>query len=261
MARSTSSSRIPETPEEIKLIKAGEKAIENLKRTFNQWMDIARALEAGREACLRAAKIDSEVERGKEGGAFARIYNQWLLQHPKLKLSESANSSKVIRSWLFKCLQYEAAILAWRSNQTVVEQTRYSFPETVFKQWSKDTDFVDPDAKPKKPRKKKQDEKQRDEQLDWARQRIKELVDEAGDWDNDSPAQIVEKLEGSYPDKANEVASLLLGEDRATIAELDWTAPEDTLVETLLGLLPQDEKAARVLRKVLERIESLVLVA
>jgi hypothetical protein len=237
-----------------KRIRTGERAVEILKRTFDHWMDIARALEAGRQACLRAANVLDDVTRGEEGGGFSKVYSDWLKQHPKLKLSDSPASDKVVRSYLFKCLEHEEPIRVWRSRKSLVEQSRFSYPETVFKHWAKDADFIDPDAKPKRRGKKKdQKQKQDENSLDWARQRIKNLVDESGDWDNETPVQIAEKLESSHPKKAAEVAAAILG-DHTVQSGLDWSAPEKDLIETLLGMIPHNEKSARVLRAVLKRI-------
>ena len=247
--------RILETPEETKIIRAGEKAVEILKRSFEHWMEIARALEAGRQACLREADIEPDTKRGEEGGGFSKVYSRWLTQHPKLKLSDKAATEKVIRSWLFKCLEHEDDIKQWRSTQGIVELSRFSFPETVFKHWAKDTDFIDTDAKPKRGRKKKQDEKQRDQTLDWARQEIKDTRDRAGDWDNDTANQIVEKLESYYPGKMAEVVGIVMDESNLS---LDWDAPEEVLVETLYGMIPHNDKSLRVLRQVADRIEVLV---
>ena len=248
------------TIDEDKIIRLGEKAVDNLKRTFDHWMEIARALEVGRNACMRAAGVDPETERGEEGGGFSKLYSAWLNEHQKLKLSAAPSSQKMIRSWLHKCLEHEIEIRAWRKDKGIVELSRYSFPETVFKRWAKDTDFIDPNAKPKRPRKKKDEKQKQDEtSLDYARQRIKNLVDEAGDWDNDTPEQIAEKLVTSQPVKAEEVAQIILGdEDRTNIGGLDWNAPDADLVEVLVALIPNTDKGARVLRAVLKRIEALV---
>ena len=252
MARSKSS--IAETMDEIKIIRLGEKAVENLKRTFDHWMEIARALEAGRQACLRAAGVAEDIKRGEEGGAFAKLYSEWLKQHPKLKLSDTPASEKTIRSWLFKCLEHEIEIRAWRKDKGLVELSRFSFPETVFKRWAKDTDFED--AGPKRPRKKKDEKQKQDENsLDWARQTIKRKNDTTGEWDHDSAVQIAEKLQTHYPRRAEEVATVLLGEDRSAYTGLDWDATEDDLIETLLGMVPHNAKAVRVLQAVLNRLK------
>jgi hypothetical protein len=254
MARSTRS--IIGTDEEEALIKKASPAIANLKRTFDHWMVIAEAFEVGRDICLRHADIHPDTPRGEEGGGFSKVYSQWLGEHKELlNLVNTPKSQKLIRHYLHKCWENREAIAAWRENMSVVELSRFSFPESVFKNWAKETDFVDPDAKPKRKGKKKATEEQKETQLDYARQRIKEQIDEIGDWDHDNPEQIAEKLQQSHPAKAADVAAILNdNEDNTVRAGLDWDAPEPSLIETLMGMVPHNAKTIKVLTAVASQI-------
>jgi hypothetical protein len=120
-------------------VRLAEEATDLVTKTFEHWMVIARGLEIGYQVCRRDADIGSQVQRGHEGAAFARTYNQWLAQHPKLaRISPRPQSHKVIRSWLYKCLTHEAEIIAWRKAQGWTEQARYNYPQTVFERWARE---------------------------------------------------------------------------------------------------------------------------
>src|SRR4051812_49244045 len=110
---------VNETVDEIAVIRIGEEAVDRITKTFDHWLEVARALEAGYRACLRATSPEpSKVTRGREGGAFAPTYSRWLAQHPKLdNLGDSPKSAKTIRYWLHKCLEDEVDIITWRKGQ------------------------------------------------------------------------------------------------------------------------------------------------
>lgn len=263
MSKTTKNDMVRTTPTENKIILIGEEAVDRLRKTFDHWMEIARALDVGRKASLRAAEMPEDTPRGEEGGGYNKYFNAWLVNHPKLRLSEKDSTDRSIRSWLYKCLDHENDIRRWRNGKGIVELTRFNFPETVFKRWAKDEDFVDPDAKPKR-RGKKKDQKQKEDEreLDYARREIKTLRDELGDWENEKPIDLAEKLMTSHPVEAEEVAHIILGdEDRTTINGIDWSVPKEDLIEMLFAIIPHNEKIAEILEEVAKRIRASGMVA
>jgi len=245
-------SDIGETREESDIIRLGEQAVDLVTKTFDHWLEIARALEAGRQACLRAAGVGNNVERGSEGSGFSRAYSRWLAQHPKLeKIGASAASAKTIRSWLHKCLLDEVAIIAWRKQQGWGEQVRYNYPQTVWQRWAKANGVIDRDPSDRGREQKKREQRDKDA-ADQARQAFKDYKDKVGDWDFDRPAEIAEKLQDSYPGTVPEVVAALGydGESDNGIAGIDWDAEPESIRATLLDMIPLTPEANRLLRDV-----------
>src|SRR5262245_53879760 len=67
-----------ETPEE-EIIQRGREAWKRISKGqhFNDWMDVARAIAAGRERLLREMHLEPRAD-GKHGRAYNEALNDWL---------------------------------------------------------------------------------------------------------------------------------------------------------------------------------------
>jgi hypothetical protein len=126
----------PSAPDEI--VRRGKHAMERLRRSFNNWMDIAEALQVGRAESMRAAQTNQPT-----GKRYEKIIRGWLV----------ANSFHVIdkgtRNRLLECLQHRAAIEKWRATLTEGERFRFNHPDAVLRRWKAATIVPGPDLPPK----------------------------------------------------------------------------------------------------------------
>jgi hypothetical protein len=117
---------VDESPADLRLVALGEQAIDNLKRTFDHWLAVGRGIEVGREFAMRVSHADNVSDKG-----YQNAFSAWLGRHPKYRVIKKATMS-----WLKKCLDHEAEIVAWRAGNEQ-EQAYIHYPETVFKHWAK----------------------------------------------------------------------------------------------------------------------------
>jgi hypothetical protein len=116
---------------EAEIIRRAEEALVRLGQTFDHWMEIARALDLGRQQALAETGANSP-----QGALYSGAFSRWLKQHPKLNDKKLLPGST--RHWLFKCFDHEGEIREWRNSRGGDEIVRYNFPETVFKRWARE---------------------------------------------------------------------------------------------------------------------------
>ena len=50
-----------DTPDEREILRIGEKALDEVGRTFEHWLDVARGLDIGRRKMLRATGANEDI--------------------------------------------------------------------------------------------------------------------------------------------------------------------------------------------------------
>jgi hypothetical protein len=118
------------------IIRRGKYAMEQLRRGFDDWMDVAKALQVGRAEGMRAAQ--SNEPKGKR---YEKIMGEWLLAHSFHVIDKGT------RNRLLECLQHRTAIEKWRATLTEGERFRFNHPDTVLRKWKAAT--IVPNAPPK----------------------------------------------------------------------------------------------------------------
>lgn len=114
---------------EAAVIEQGLDALRAVKQTFDRWMEVARALAIGRRHAMAEAQTDDTDDRG-----YRKAFGRWLAAHPPF--DDPRVLSPMTRSWLLRCYDHEAEIVAWRKDKPL-ELTRYNYPEQAYKRWAR----------------------------------------------------------------------------------------------------------------------------
>jgi hypothetical protein len=180
-----------DTREEREICRIGEEALEAVRQTFDRWMQVACALDIGRQKAMIATGADDVQDR-----TYRKAFSRWLARHPKFNNQEELPDST--RSWLLRCYDYQGDIISWRHRQGAKEMIRYNYPETVFLRWAKaePPDLLTAAQREKKPRTSR---KEATDEIKDATARLKEATDDlearrAKQFDL-SPARIDDSIE------------------------------------------------------------------
>jgi hypothetical protein len=161
------------------VVRRGQEAMERKRRSFDDWMLIAEALDVGRSETMRAIHTNQPV-----GARFEKAMGEWLFAQSFHLID------KCTRNHLLECRKHRADINKWRARLTEPEQFRFNHPTTVLRKWQAATVVPDPNAPSKKPSaiaKLKEANVELQEKLYRAE---KELVRGGGDlWDRDDRAE------------------------------------------------------------------------
>jgi hypothetical protein len=128
----------PSPAEEI--VRRGREAMERKRRSFDDWMLIAEALQVGRTEIMWANNTNTPIGKRYETGMAA-----WLLARGFHLID------KCTRNHLFECLKHRAEIAKWLALLTDGERFTLNHPTTVLRKWKAKTVVPDPNASPKKP--------------------------------------------------------------------------------------------------------------
>jgi hypothetical protein len=111
---------IRETAEERKIVKAGEKALIGLGKTFDNWVAVAKALDVGHQVAKRAS--------GDEAGYhYNAAIGAWLKLHPRF--AEIGKAERSDCKWLLLNLD---KVELWRAGLKSDEERRsYNSPRTI----------------------------------------------------------------------------------------------------------------------------------
>ena len=126
----------PTTADEI--VRRGQEALQRLRRSYDDWMDIAEALAVGRAEVMAAAHTNQPT-----GKRYAKAMGEWLLARSFHLINEGT------RNRLLECLQHRNEIEKWRAGLTDAERFRFNHPDTVLRKWKTATVVPDPNAPPK----------------------------------------------------------------------------------------------------------------
>jgi hypothetical protein len=207
--------RITLDPDSATIVTRGREAWRTLRtdETWEKWVAIGRAVEAGRGAIMR--HLHSNQPKGR---AWSQTFGQWLRDN------EFDQIDKAARSRLQTCLDNLPAIEAWRQTLGLTLRLQLNHPNTVYRRWQAATRLpapAEPDAaKPLTLSEKKDRELIRlSEELDAANRRLRQRDDlsEGRDWTwHDTPEDIASAMLRLYPDKAKRLGAALQNAAKST---------------------------------------------
>jgi hypothetical protein len=128
----------PTTSDEI--VRRGQDALQRLRRSYDDWTDIAEALAVGRAEVMAATHTNQPT-----GKRYAKAMGEWLLARSFHLINEGT------RNRLLECLQHRNEIEKWRARLTDTERFRFNHPDTVLRKWKAATVILDRNASPKPP--------------------------------------------------------------------------------------------------------------
>jgi len=120
------------------VVRLGREAMERKRRGWEDWLAIAKALQAGRAEVMRS--LHTNEPRGRR---FEKAMGEWLIRHGFKEIDKGA------RSRLLDCLSHKIEIEKWRSRLTDAERFKFNHPDTVLRKWKASTVVPDPNALPK----------------------------------------------------------------------------------------------------------------
>jgi hypothetical protein len=123
-----------------RIVRRGQEAMERKRRSFEDWLLIAEAIQVGRTEVMQRVGTNKPI-----GRRYDNIMGEWLRSHSFHLIDKSA------RNRLCECLQHQVEIEKWRAALTEAERFRYNHPDTVLRRWKRATIILDPNASPRPP--------------------------------------------------------------------------------------------------------------
>jgi hypothetical protein len=123
----------PLTTDEV--VRRGQEAMERKRRSYEDWLLIAEALQVGRTEVMRTIHTNKPA-----GGRYEKAMAEWLFARSFHLIN------KCTRSHLLQCLQHRADIEKWRASLTEAERFSFNDPTTVLRKWKAKTVVPDPNA-------------------------------------------------------------------------------------------------------------------
>ena len=199
------------------IVSRGREAWHTLKsdETWEKWVAIGRAIEAGTSAIMRFLNTNQS-----KGRIWSETFGQWLREN------EFDQIDKGVRSRLKTCLDNLPAIEAWRQTLGLTLRLQLNHPNAVLRRWQ-----ASRQAPPKKgssgapsPGNRKDMEIVRlQEELDAANRELRQLkrgrddLTEGRDWTwHDRVDDIAAAMLRTHPDKAKRLGSALQNLSKAT---------------------------------------------
>jgi hypothetical protein len=205
------------------IVTRGREAWHSLRadETFEKWVAIGRAIEAGRTAIMRFLNTNQS-----KGRVWSETFGQWLREN------EFDQIDKGVRSRLQTCLDNLPAIEAWRQTLGLTLRLQLNHPNAVLRRWQAAR------AAPKGPGNSGAPGNRKDieivrlqEELDAANKKLREIergrddLSEGRDWTwHDTPEQIAAAMLTLYPDKAKRLGSALQNLAKSTTRKPKATA-------------------------------------
>jgi len=193
------------------IVNRGREAWHTLKsdETWEKWVAIGRAIEAGRAAIMRLLLTNQP-----KGRAWSEHFGNWLREN------EFDQIDKGVRSRLQTCLDNLPAIEAWRQTLGLTLRLQLNHPNAVLRRWqAARAEPKGPDGKSAKPGLREEVIRLQSE-LDAAQREISRLRradDEGNDFDwQDTPDEIAKAMLRRYPTKAKRVGAAILSLSKST---------------------------------------------
>jgi hypothetical protein len=120
------------------VVRLGQEAMARKRRSWDDWLLIAEALQAGRTEVVHALYTNET-----HGRRFEKAMGEWLIAHGFKEIDKGA------RSRLLDCLKHKVEIQAWRAALTDSERWKFNHPDTVLRKWKKTTAIPKADVEPK----------------------------------------------------------------------------------------------------------------
>jgi hypothetical protein len=195
------------------LVSRGREAWRTLRNdeTWEKWIAIGRALEAGRGAIMRQLHTNQP-----KGRIWSEVFGGWLDD------TGFAEIDKGVRSRLQTCLDNLAEIEAWRQTIGLTLRLQLNHPNAVFRRWQASRQASPASSKgggSGKPGLREEVIRLQSE-LDAAEReiaRLREGYDAGNDWDwQDTPEEIATAMLRSHPAKAKRVGAAILTLSKST---------------------------------------------
>jgi hypothetical protein len=194
------------------LVSRGREAWRTLRddETWEKWVAIGRALDAGRSAIMRHLNTNQP-----KGRAWSETFGAWLEENDFDKID------KGVRSRLQTCLDNLTEIEAWRNTLGLTLRLQLNHPNAVFRRWqaSRQTATKTGPGNGGKPGLREEVIRLQSE-LDAAQReiaRLKDGYDAGNDWDwQDTPDEIAQAMLRSHPAKAKRVGAAILALSKST---------------------------------------------
>jgi hypothetical protein len=126
-------------PSPSNVVRLGQEAMARKRRSWDDWLLIAEALQAGRTEVVHALHTNET-----HGRRFEKAMGDWLIANGFKEIN------KATRSQLLDCLKHRTEIEKWRSQLTDSERWKFNHPDTVLRKWKAKTVMPDPKAPRKK---------------------------------------------------------------------------------------------------------------
>ena len=126
----------PLTTDEV--IRRGQEAMERKRRSYEDSMLIAEALQVGRTEVMRVLHTNKPI-----GGRYEKAMGEWLFTRSFHLID------KCTRNHLLECLRHRTEIAKWRASLTEAERFNFNHPTTVLRKWKAATVVPDLSAPPK----------------------------------------------------------------------------------------------------------------
>jgi hypothetical protein len=193
------------------VVTRGREAWRSLKsdETWEKWVAIGRAIEAGKAAIMRLLHTNQP-----KGRAWSQTFGAWLAE------TEFDQIDKGVRSRLQTCLDYLPEIEAWRQTLGLTQRLQLNHPNAVLRRWQASLAMPKDRAGNNGWPGLREEVLRLQSELDAAQREIGRLqrgYDEGNDWDwQDAPDEIAEAMLRSHPAKAKRVGAAILALSKST---------------------------------------------
>jgi len=194
------------------LVTRGREAWRSLKNdeTWEKWIAIGRAIEAGRTAIMRMLHTNQP-----KGRTWSTVFGAWLED------TGFAEIDKGVRSRLQTCLDNLTEIEAWRQTLGLTLRLQLNHPNAVLRRWQASRQAPADKGNGTSGRPGLRDEVHRlQDELDAAQREISRLqrsYDDGNDFDwQDTPEEIAKAMLRAYPTKAKRVGAAILAQSKST---------------------------------------------
>jgi hypothetical protein len=199
------------------VVSRGREAWKTLRQdeTWEKWVAIGRAIEAGKTAIMRFLNTNQS-----KGRVWSQTFGAWLAENGFDEID------KGVRSRLQTCLNDLPAIEAWRQTLGLTLRLQLNHPNAVLRRWqaSRQTAPRGGHGNSGGPGNRKDAEIARlQEELDAAQRELRQLkkgrddLSEGRDWTwHDTPEDIAAAMLRLYPDKAKRLGSALQNAAKST---------------------------------------------